>query len=480
MVKKKGECFFFFALSCLSLLAVPASLLSGDFSSGHPYALSFYAEFAPLVHHAERTKKKKILFLGNSSVAFGIDSALVEKEMANEGIDLEACNFGLYGALGSKAMMDFSLPLLHQGDTVVLHFEEYAQAMSLYFSGKEMWRSLDEDRSLCEKIKEQDWPSYLSDYPSFVSEKRELGDKEIAVNGIYALASFDGHGDLKNFERPQNQMSGAFDPDNPIILNESLLNSDFLTAINSYAKTAKSQGAEVLFSYAPMNRKAFSFAHWSLEEYDEKLRDELALSFISDPAEALMEENYFYDSNFHLNEAGMKEHTLRLISDLKNEWGLTKPLVSEHPALPALPGSGSFVQGDDQDQSLFEYEEEDDGYKAVGFASPEGKKRSEIIFPSTYKGKPIRGFVPSLFQNNGVLSSLSLSENVSRIRDTSFLGCPELAKLILKGDDPSKIGVGFGLLDGAPNTRIYVKKSALAQFELDYFWGHYSDRYETY
>ena len=56
---------------------------------------------------------KKIVFVGGSSLPFGLRCDLVEGELP----DYTAVDFGLYAALGTVVMMDLSLSGISEGDT---------------------------------------------------------------------------------------------------------------------------------------------------------------------------------------------------------------------------------------------------------------------------------------------------------------------------------------------------------------------------
>ena len=81
---------------------------------------------------------EKIVVVGGSSVAFGLDSKLMEEKTG-----IPVVNFGLYAALGTKLMLDLSLPHINEGDTVVIAPELDAQTLSLYFNASTTLRALD-------------------------------------------------------------------------------------------------------------------------------------------------------------------------------------------------------------------------------------------------------------------------------------------------------------------------------------------------
>ena len=88
-------------------------------------------------------EEPKVVVIGGSSVAFGLDSEKME-----ELLDMPVVNFGLYAAIGTKAMVDLSRDQIKSGDVVVLAPELDPQTLSLYFSSKNTLEAIDSDYSL--------------------------------------------------------------------------------------------------------------------------------------------------------------------------------------------------------------------------------------------------------------------------------------------------------------------------------------------
>ena len=67
------------------------------------YSESFVGVLDDKVERLESIEGEKVVVVGGSSVAFGLDSALMEEELGKPVV-----NFGLYAAIGSVAMMELS------------------------------------------------------------------------------------------------------------------------------------------------------------------------------------------------------------------------------------------------------------------------------------------------------------------------------------------------------------------------------------
>ena len=477
MKKQTKTAIITISLTGLLLISLPASILVMDAATGDVYSKSYYAEWGKMYTKLRESKQRKIVFLGNSAVAFGIDSRLIQRELSSDGLDYETVNFGLYGTLGTKFMLDFSINHIGEGDLVILMPEEYPQSMSLYENKTEQWKAFEGIRDAYFEVPYEKKGEYLNGYVEYVAGKGALFGKE-AVDGVYALSSFDENCDMV-YERKQNQMLPYFHAvGSEIVFGDALLNPPFLSYLNEYAGKVKSKGASPYFLLAPMNRKGIAEGE-SVLSYYEALSTKLDFPLLGVPTDSVMEENWFYNTDFHLNSAGMQEFSLRVVSAIKNEFSVSSPSSTPHPTMPELPKTEEYVQGNDEDEGLFTYEEVDGGGYSATSIKPEGKDRKTLVLPSMHQGKPVVGFAQSLFQDNGVIEEITIQENVRMILDASFSGCENLRKVILTNPKPNTLLVGFHLLDGATSLRFYVPKEALSSYALDYLWGRYADYLEA-
>ncbi|MBQ4254447.1 MAG: hypothetical protein II721_00415 [Bacilli bacterium] len=475
MKKQTKTALLTLSITMVLLLSIPSSVFIMDAATGEVYSKSYYAEWGKMYSKLRKNGNKKIVLIGNSAVAFGVNSKLIQNELSIDGLDYEVVNFGLYGALGTKFMLDFSINHLNKDDIAIIMPEEYPQSMSLYENKTEQWKAFEGARDAYFEVPFQTKGTYINGYFEYVAGKGTLVGKEM-VDGVYALSSFDDNCDM-SYERKDNQMLPYFHAvGNEIVFDDSLLNPSFLSYLNQYAKKAKAKGATTYYLLAPMNERGIAKGE-SVSSFYQSLSEKLSFPILGNPEDSVMEANWFYNSDFHLNSAGMQEFSLRLLSAIKNEFAISSPSSTPHPEMPELPKTDDFIQGDDSDEAFFTYEEvEGGGYSVTSLLDEE---RESLVLPSTHLGKPVVGFSASLFQNNKVVKEITIQENVRMILDYSFSGCSSLRKVILTNPKPSSLLVGFHLLDGAESLRFYVPKEAHSSYVLDYLWGRYAEYLET-
>ena len=94
----------FVLLICL----LPALLLTVGASLPILYGNSYYAELAPLTERLDQSEGKKLVLIGGSNIAFGVDVDLLEQLLAEKGYSYTVCPYGLYAAVGCSAMLSLS------------------------------------------------------------------------------------------------------------------------------------------------------------------------------------------------------------------------------------------------------------------------------------------------------------------------------------------------------------------------------------
>ena len=121
------------------LLSIPGTLLVWGLALPAQYGGAFLGELKHKVRMLEVTPGPRIILVGGSGAAFGVDSALMERELPGYSV----VNFGMYAALGTTVMLDLSQPHIREGDIVLLIPEQQEQTLSDWFDPAVMWQGLD-------------------------------------------------------------------------------------------------------------------------------------------------------------------------------------------------------------------------------------------------------------------------------------------------------------------------------------------------
>ena len=470
-MKKKGLIISLSVSMSVVLLAYPLTIGINAFVLPSVYGDTFLGEMKEKIKLLKETDGKRIILIGGSSVPFGVKSSLVEENIAN----YKVINFGMYASLGSNVMLDFAKARINQDDIVIFMPEQNVQTLSMYYNGKALWQALDGDFSSFWLLNHDTRQRMYGDLYSFSQEKfkftfqnkLDLGDT------IYQKSSFEKHGDIKEGLANYNIMYDQVDPTMNITFDENF-DENFLSYVNDFASYVRTRGAYMYYRFAPMNQKAIEDES-TLDHYYEVLQDKLELDILGNPHDAILDSEWFYDTNFHLNDAGRIVNTKQLIKDIKLTLDDTSRTEIEDPEKPVIPEDENTKDGDNSDVDCFTYEEKEDYYIITSLLN----EKEDIVVPYRYNGKKVIAFSADVFASHKRIKTIRIQDNIRYLYDYSFNGCSALERIYLDNLNPSSINVSGNLLDGC-NGDIYVPKEAYSKYIQSYVFGaYYSDRIKT-
>lgn len=350
--------FFAYLILGLLLVSIPVSMVVGGFCMPSVFDESYYGELYEMYSRLKKTKEKKMVILGSSSVAFGLDTELLEQELHHVGLNYTVCSFGLYGALGTKIMLDLSKDYINKEDIVIFAPEYIEQELSLYFSCEHTWKAMDGHFEMLSKLDKDNRKTMIGNYPKFVSEKQKYLKDGIKAktNDIYNKSSFNDKCNLV-YERKFNEMDGGFDQNSLIKLDESIFDQNFISYVNDYANHVRKQKAEIYYAFSPMNAIAFDRFYTNEEIYNfyNFIQDSFNFRVIGNINDYIMEHEWFYDSNVHLNSSGAIVRTSQLLDDIKTELDIRLPSNIVMPEKPIDTSHKEVGEGDNSQVDNFEY-----------------------------------------------------------------------------------------------------------------------------
>ena len=389
---------------------------------------TFMGELKSKYERLKETSGKRIVLVGGSGVAFDCDSALMDDFFPS----YEIVNFGMYAGLGTKAVMDLSENYIHEGDIVILSLEQSEQTFSDYFNGEYMWQAADGAFGMLRDLKSENFDAMLGNFPRFALEKLNyvMKGQKPQTDSIYQKKSFNTYGDIELDTCRENILPNGYDVNQKVRFTEDVVQPEFMDYMNDWAKRLEKKGAVVWYRYCPVNKLSVEDMD-DLAAYDVFLRQKLDFPVIGNPENSLMEAEWFFDTNFHLNQPGKEVNTVQLIRDMKAMLGDDRAVTVELPEKP---------------------------HRTWGDVSAETRiwtaRDSE-----TYQGE----------------ETIVIPENVTQIEDYAFSNCAGLKQIVLEQKDPSKCIVGQHLLDGT-GAEILVPQMSVDSYKRNYFWSVYAGR----
>ena len=463
----------------LAVLLPFVSVVAFAVSMPPQYTDTFVGELNEKVERLNSIDEPKIVVVGGSSVAFGLDSALLEKYTG-----MPVVNFGLYAALGTKVMLDLSRGGIKEGDIVILAPELDAQTLSLYFSSDTTLKALDDDFSMFFDIDVENWFNMLGGMWKFAGEKLERYKDSKAnpvkpeSNEIYQSKYFDEYGDF-DYPRPENIMDIGYDMNTMIELSPNVVGKDFAAFseyLNEYIKDAERKGATVLFSYCPMNASAVTdnSTDENRKALDAFLRENINCEFISDMNDYVLDEYFFFDTNFHLNEDGVKVRTLRLARDVRIAMGISNGIIdATEPTVPTDRPDDKpdyTFEGVDENAKYFTYVLEEYGAYSITGLSEEGKAQTSLTVPLGYNGIKVTAIKENAFSGSSLEKLvITADSNITRLANESFSGASSLKELWIYKSSGDEINPPLNFLGTHADFKVHIP--AGSDFDVHYYWS---------
>lgn len=457
-------------ITLLLVLAIPVTLLCWGFLGSPLYGDTFMGELKHKVRLLQETEGKRIILVGGSSVAFGIDSALLEQHFP----DYQVVNFGMYAALGTTVMLDLSEEYIREGDIVILMPEQQEQTLSDYFDASVMWQGVDGAYELLFSLTPEQQGMMLGHFPHFAAQKFSwlLRGEAPQPEGVYRRDSFNSYGDVVSELCSQNVMPGGFDANTPIQFGSAMVTAEFIQRVNAYAESVTEKGATLWYGFCPMNASAISIDA-DVDGFYDTLQAQLTFPILGNPHDSILDAGWFYDTNFHLNASGKTVYTRLLIRSIKAMLLDSSPTQIAIPPMPELAETELWL-GDDSHQAYFLFEEANGSVSIVG-VTESGTQQHSLTVPSTWNGMAVTAISANAFTGCVDLHTITIQKNIRTIADGAFAGCSALERIVMESTTPTNCTVGQGLLDGT-GANVYVIPDVLSAYRTDYFWSIHGQR----
>lgn len=239
----------------------------------------------------------RVIIAGGSNVAFGFDSGWLSNE-----INLPVINMGLHGALGLKFILNDIFPYIHKGDILLL-VPEYFQFYNNNYKGF--------SRTLSELLDTYPAGIVSLDLIQFFNIRDEyfprLRSKLLRLNSetekvpYYNRYMFNQFGDAIIATTPAKNISNA-----PLIKDTDIFNPQSVFFLNNYYENVKKKGGEIYFIYPASRKINCMAANQKMQDLDMKLHQILEIPILSAPLDSCLEEQFFFDTEYHLNQDGIK------------------------------------------------------------------------------------------------------------------------------------------------------------------------------
>lgn len=280
------------------------------------------------INRAESIKSPKIVIIGDSNVAYGFDSALLESHF-----DMPVVNFGLHDGLGQAFHTELLRKSIKRGDIVVIAPATYSDESTIVKYPFLAWLLVENDISLWDRISDADQKEMMQNVYSYIRRGvrnevlgclvkiKKVLNQENAVSTSYIRGAFNEYGD-NDFAEYETEITldgvlrveQAFFPTGR--LSETMRNY-----WNGYNEYVKSKGAFLVMSAPPILNIRLRYTE-QLDGIQGDLESQITFPMISELSDYVYPIEYFYNTNLHLNRSGKAIRTNQLIKDLE-KWMAT-------------------------------------------------------------------------------------------------------------------------------------------------------------
>ena len=140
----------------------------------------------------------KIVLVGNSNWAFGVDS-----EMLQEAMHMPVVNMGMHGGIGNPFNEQAAVQNIHEGDIVIISYSNFDDG-DIIKNPELAWITIENHPDLWKYIRKKDWPAMIKAYPTYLKDCLDLWSQGIGnmdSQTEYSRLQFNEYGD-NIFDRP--------------------------------------------------------------------------------------------------------------------------------------------------------------------------------------------------------------------------------------------------------------------------------------
>lgn len=269
------------------------------------------------------TPSPKIILVGGSNLAFGIDSRMMQ-----DSVGLRVVNMGLYAKLGLKYMLAQVRPYIKTGDIVVV-VPEYDQFYGDFSNGDNtlntalLYAPADRVRDFIRSYSifdvvfrprvENARRSFLRAAAAAVGREDQFFPPD--TNPVYNRRSFNQFGDVVSHIGKK-----GMNPDSIYVSHLPPIkdfNVETLADLNDIAEKADQEKAYAYFMFPSYIDGSYSINVAAIHALRSRLEKGMRIPIVGTARDFAYPKSYFFDTRYHLNEEGRRLRTLRMIETLR-------------------------------------------------------------------------------------------------------------------------------------------------------------------
>ncbi|MEJ7759140.1 MAG: hypothetical protein WKF55_06060 [Gemmatimonadaceae bacterium] len=269
------------------------------------------------------TPSPKLILVGGSNLAFGIDSRMLQ-----DSLGLRVVNMGLYAKLGLRYMLAQARPYIGKGDLVIV-VPEYEQFFGEFGNGDFtlntalLYAPLDRIGDFSQSYSVIDVvlrPRVENTRRSFLKGLAQLTGQGQAyqpqdTNSYYSRQAFDSLGDMvAHLGRSGLHPDSIYVKEIPPMRE---FNAEMVDELNVVAGVARKRGARAYFLFPAYIDRSYEVSRPRIDSLRARLESDMHLPIVGKASDFVLPAPLFFDTRYHLNQEGRRLRTLRMIQLLR-------------------------------------------------------------------------------------------------------------------------------------------------------------------
>ena len=265
------------------------------------------------------TPGDRILIAGCSASEYGVVCETVEQATGRPTL----CA-GVTAYLGVGMYLNMLDRYAREGDTVILMLEH----LMLRGTGVDymvLWQACGTDPDAWACVPPQFWPGAAASAGRYLAQRIPPGWNPLHGGLRWTGYDYppgqtphsDDFGPRGDVTLPrENILEHGYNTQDPVTLGAWAVDADIARSIRRFARRMEERGVQVLFSHAPLNALCVQSSEEDNLAYAAAAEQALGLPVLVGYPDAVMDAEWFYDSNNHLNTAGAQRYTAALLEKL--------------------------------------------------------------------------------------------------------------------------------------------------------------------
>lgn len=272
------------------------------------YTGNYQASMIDKVDRLTSMEGKKIVLLGNSNLAFGMNSQMVEQSFG-----VPTVNMGLHGGVGNAFNEGVAKLNVSEGDIYVIFHDNFSD-QDVIKNPELAWITIENHPKLWKMIRMKDVPLMAEAFPTYLHKcihmwGSQTGNSE--ETNAYRRSAFNEYGD-NIYPRPASEGEVDFSP-----VQVNWISDAAAKRVNELNAYLTERGATLVVAGYPIAESETTPSREEYAAFGEDLKQKLDCPVISDYNDYRMEQSYFYDSYLHMTDAGVILRTNLFINDLQ-------------------------------------------------------------------------------------------------------------------------------------------------------------------